>query len=195
MGWTSGPGKARSSRAVADRSRPGELRPCRRTASQGGRAEPGQGERCLGGEKGRTAEPPNRHGNSATAEPTRTGLARPGQTVTRAAQMAKTGSSRPCQLSPMPNPAPPHPGPTPAPPAAPEPPDRPGLEPLSSPSHQAQPQPCSERSDQALHSFVYRAERVLAQNSPLRLVVELEVYPVHREVAACLLGGGYEIAA
>src|ERR1044071_5955736 len=41
----------------------------------------------------------------------------------------------------------------------------------------------SHRGDQALHPLVVGAERVLAQDRALRLVVELEVHPVDGEVA------------
>src|SRR5918992_2177073 len=53
----------------------------------------------------------------------------------------------------------------------------------------------SQRGDQALDPLVDRPERVLAQHGALGLVVELEVHPVHREVAPCGLGGGDEVAA
>src|SRR6266542_1582016 len=42
--------------------------------------------------------------------------------------------------------------------------------------------------DELLDPFVHRLERVLAQHRSLGLVVELEVHPVHRVVAALLLG-------
>src|SRR5690606_15134063 len=42
--------------------------------------------------------------------------------------------------------------------------------------------PRSHASDQPLHPLVVRPERVLAQDRPLGLVVELQVHPVHSEV-------------
>src|SRR3954453_19105420 len=42
--------------------------------------------------------------------------------------------------------------------------------------------------DEFMHPLVVRAERVLAEDGALRLVVELQVHPVHREVAPTLLG-------
>ena len=45
----------------------------------------------------------------------------------------------------------------------------------------------SERGDQLLDPFVVGLERVLAQHRALRLVVELQVHPVDREVATALL--------
>lgn len=47
--------------------------------------------------------------------------------------------------------------------------------------------------DEAFHPLVDRPEWVLAQHRALRLVIELEVYPVDREVAAGLLSGGDEV--
>ena len=44
-----------------------------------------------------------------------------------------------------------------------------------------------ERRDEALDPFVLGFERVLAQDGALRLVVELQVHPVHRVVALALL--------
>src|SRR5450755_3867204 len=49
--------------------------------------------------------------------------------------------------------------------------------------------------DQLLHPLVDRAERVLAEHRPLRLVVELEVHPVHGEVAPPLLRPPDKLAA
>src|ERR1022692_4128724 len=49
--------------------------------------------------------------------------------------------------------------------------------------------------DQLLHPLVDRAERVLAQHSPLCLVVELEMDPVDGEVTAPLLSPSDEVAA
>src|ERR1017187_10674820 len=49
--------------------------------------------------------------------------------------------------------------------------------------------------DQLLHPLVDRPERVLAQDGPLRLIVELEMHPVYREVAPPLLRAPDEIAA
>src|SRR5664279_2851160 len=42
--------------------------------------------------------------------------------------------------------------------------------------------------DEPLDPLVLRLERVFAQDGPLRLVVELQVHPVHRVVALALLG-------
>src|SRR3954449_12066462 len=53
----------------------------------------------------------------------------------------------------------------------------------------------SHAFDEALHPLVVGAERVLAQDSALSLVVELEVHPVDGEVAAPLLGPLDEVAA
>src|SRR5918911_1226668 len=53
----------------------------------------------------------------------------------------------------------------------------------------------SHALDEALHTLVVGAERVLAQDGPLGLVVELQVHPVDREIAAALLGALDEIAA
>src|SRR3954453_10186165 len=50
-----------------------------------------------------------------------------------------------------------------------------------------QPQSRSHAGDELVHAVVDGAERVLAQDGPLRLVVELQVHPVHREVPALLL--------
>src|SRR5262249_50074691 len=49
--------------------------------------------------------------------------------------------------------------------------------------------------DQAVEAFVVGAERILAQDRTLRLVVELEVDPVDGEVAAAFLGVPDELAA
>src|ERR1700692_827216 len=49
--------------------------------------------------------------------------------------------------------------------------------------------------DELFDPFVYRTERILAQNRPLGLIVELEVDPVHGEVAAPLLRTADELAA
>src|SRR5215470_8217714 len=59
----------------------------------------------------------------------------------------------------------------------------------------ASPGSSLKRRDQALDALVDRPERVLAQHGALRLVVELEVHPVHGEVAAGRLGGRDEVAA
>src|ERR1017187_2262665 len=48
--------------------------------------------------------------------------------------------------------------------------------------------------DQLLHPLIDRPERVLAQDGPLRLIVELEVHPVYREVAPPLLRAPDELA-
>src|SRR5436190_7314120 len=48
-------------------------------------------------------------------------------------------------------------------------------------------EPRSHAGDEFFHPFVDGAERVLAENRALRLVVELQVHPVHGEVAATLL--------
>src|SRR4029079_2852419 len=53
----------------------------------------------------------------------------------------------------------------------------------------------SHAVDEALHPLVVRPERVLAQDRPLGLVVELEVHPVDGEVASALLGLADELAA
>ncbi len=50
-----------------------------------------------------------------------------------------------------------------------------------------------ERSDQPLDPLVDSPERVLAEHGPLRLVVQLEMHPVDREVPPSLLGGGDEV--
>jgi hypothetical protein len=107
--------------------------------AKAGRASPGlQSERRLGGEKAGLAEPTSRHGRpsrhgGANADkgqrgqgatpgwPERSDGQASGTRAKRAAQRAKTGSSRPCQLSPMPSPAPPHPGAHPRPPEPPSP--------------------------------------------------------------------------
>src|SRR2546428_8809801 len=49
--------------------------------------------------------------------------------------------------------------------------------------------------DQLLHALVDRSERVLAQDRSLRLVVQLEVDPVHRVVAPALLGVSDELTS
>src|ERR1039457_4902710 len=61
---------------------------------------------------------------------------------------------------------------------------------------------CTVRPGAALHPrdelfdpFVDRTERILAQDRPLGLVVELEVDPVHGEIAAPLLRTADELAA
>src|SRR3954454_16411010 len=53
----------------------------------------------------------------------------------------------------------------------------------------------SHAGDELVHAVVDGAERVLAQDGALRLVVQLQVHPVHREVAALLLRLGDELAA
>src|SRR3990170_2712149 len=53
----------------------------------------------------------------------------------------------------------------------------------------------SHARDELLDALVDGAERVLAQHGALRLVVELEVHPVDREVPAALLGPPDELAA
>src|SRR6478609_7009765 len=53
----------------------------------------------------------------------------------------------------------------------------------------------SHTVDQALDALVLGAERVLAQDGALRLVVELEVHPVDGEVAPALLGLADELPA
>src|SRR6266545_8200775 len=58
--------------------------------------------------------------------------------------------------------------------------------------HAAVPGP-SHAGDELLDSLVHGAERVLAQDGPLGLVVELEVYPVDGEVASLLLGAPDEL--
>src|SRR5690348_10127794 len=45
-----------------------------------------------------------------------------------------------------------------------------------------------QRSDQPFDALVARLERVLAENGPLRLVVELQVHPVDGVVALAFLG-------
>src|SRR6476661_69219 len=52
-----------------------------------------------------------------------------------------------------------------------------------------------DRLHQALDPLVHGTKRVLAQHGALGLVVELEVHPVHGEVAAVSLGGPDEVAA
>src|SRR5687768_13754943 len=47
--------------------------------------------------------------------------------------------------------------------------------------------PPSHVRDQLLHAFVDGLERVLAQNGPLRLIVELQVHPVDRVVPSLRL--------
>src|SRR5262245_27318458 len=53
----------------------------------------------------------------------------------------------------------------------------------------------SHAGDEAVDTLVVGAERVLAQHGPLRLVVQLEVHPVDREVAPLLLRVADELAA
>src|SRR5512135_2127730 len=53
----------------------------------------------------------------------------------------------------------------------------------------------SHPGDQLLYPLVDRAEWVLAQYRSLRLVVELQVHPVHGEVAAALLRPPDELTA
>src|SRR4051794_19338511 len=53
----------------------------------------------------------------------------------------------------------------------------------------------SHARDQALDPLVVRAEGVLAEHGALRLVVQLEVHPVDREVAPLLLRVLDELAA
>src|ERR1700744_41202 len=48
--------------------------------------------------------------------------------------------------------------------------------------------------DELFDSFVDRSERVLAQHRALRLVVELQVHPVHGEITPPLLGPADELA-
>ena len=52
----------------------------------------------------------------------------------------------------------------------------------------------SHAVNEALHPFIVRAERVLAQHRALRLVVEFQVYPVDGEVAPTLLGLADEVS-
>ena len=51
----------------------------------------------------------------------------------------------------------------------------------------------SKRCDEFLHPFVFRFERVLAENGPLGLIVQLQMDPVHGEIALTLLGLADEI--
>src|SRR5205085_4117731 len=53
----------------------------------------------------------------------------------------------------------------------------------------------SERRDETFHALVTRLERILAEHRPLRLIVELQVYPVARVVALAFLGALDERAA
>src|ERR1700750_2593178 len=75
--------------------------------------------------------------------------------------------------------------------------DRAAASPIRYPA--ANSQPCRDAGlhprDQLLDALVNRAERVLAQHGPLRLVVQLEVHPVDGEVAPLLLGPADELAA
>src|SRR4249920_3421846 len=54
-------------------------------------------------------------------------------------------------------------------------------------TRRARPRTTSHVGDQLLDALVHAAERVLAEHRPLRLVVQLEVDPVHRVVATLLL--------
>ena len=54
--------------------------------------------------------------------------------------------------------------------------------------------PALQRGDQLLDPLVAGLERVLAQHGALRLVVELQVDPVHRVVPLALLGAADELA-
>src|SRR5579875_3531421 len=56
----------------------------------------------------------------------------------------------------------------------------------------AQAAQASQRRDQPLDAVVVRAERVLEQHGPLRLVVQLQVDPVDGEVAPALLRSPHE---
>src|SRR2546423_5216350 len=53
----------------------------------------------------------------------------------------------------------------------------------------------SHACDQLLHPLIDGPERVLAENGALRLVVQLQVHPVDREVAPALLRPLDELAA
>src|SRR5918994_3885827 len=53
----------------------------------------------------------------------------------------------------------------------------------------------AHRGDQPVDPVVDGYERVLAQDRPLRLVVQLQMHPVDRVVVAALLGGADEVAA
>src|SRR6185312_12811348 len=66
---------------------------------------------------------------------------------------------------------------------------------LSRPSAGAEAVACSHPGDQLFHPLVDRAERVLAQDRPLGLIVQFEMDPVHREVAPALLRAPDELAA
>src|SRR5215467_10772909 len=52
----------------------------------------------------------------------------------------------------------------------------------------------SHAGDKLLHPLVGAPERVLAQHGPLRLVVQLEMHPVHGEIAPPLLRAADELA-
>src|SRR3954468_6779476 len=52
-----------------------------------------------------------------------------------------------------------------------------------------------QRRDQALHPFVLRLERVLAEDGALCLIVQLQVHPVDGVVALALLGLADELTA
>src|SRR3954453_2786599 len=66
-----------------------------------------------------------------------------------------------------------------------------GLGPNGEPTTSA---PSSHPVDQPLHSLVVGPEGVLAEHRALRLIVELEVYPVDGEVTPPLLGLADELA-
>src|SRR2546429_4248422 len=53
----------------------------------------------------------------------------------------------------------------------------------------------SHVGDELLHPLIHRLERVLAQDRALGLVVQLQVHPVDRVVAALLLGHPDELPA
>src|SRR3990170_4600935 len=57
------------------------------------------------------------------------------------------------------------------------------------------PCPPSEGGDELGHALVTRPERILAKHRPLRLIVELQVYPVDREVAALAFCRADELAS
>src|SRR6266542_5021017 len=52
-----------------------------------------------------------------------------------------------------------------------------------------------EARDQLLDALVASFERVLAEDGPLRLVVELQVHPVDGVIALALLGSPHELTA
>ncbi len=53
----------------------------------------------------------------------------------------------------------------------------------------------SEPGDELLHAVVVRSEGILQQHRALRLIVQLQVHPVHCEIAPALLCSSYELPA